>query len=287
MSETPVKSIAITGGASGLGRELALRYARAGWRVAIADRNDERGEATLRELQQTAADAHYQHLDVTDAGAIDAWRDALLSRWGQIDVLINNAGIASHGGVAESSLEDWAAVLDINLMGVVRGCRAFSQVMKQQGHGHIVNIASMAGLIHSPEMASYNASKAAVVALSETMLFELAPFGIGTTVVCPGFFQTNLAESTRSPDAGARDYVNKMLASSELSAADIADQVFSAVAANRFLLLPHKSYRNTFYWKRYLPTLYHRRMADYGIKLAARRQTITITQPQATDGVNE
>ena len=91
MSETPVKSIAITGGASGLGRELALRYARAGWRVAIADRNDERGEATLRELQQTAADAHYQHLDVTDAGAIDAWRDALLSRWGQIDVLINNA----------------------------------------------------------------------------------------------------------------------------------------------------------------------------------------------------
>ncbi|AUM11889.1 SDR family oxidoreductase [Ketobacter alkanivorans] len=267
-----VKVVAITGGASGLGKAMALRYATAGWRVAIADINDERGAETLKELQALTGDAFYQKVDVRDAAAIEAWRDAIIERWGQVDAVINNAGIASHGGIAESSLEDWDFAIDINLMGVVRGCKLFSQVMKQQGFGHIVNIASMAGLIHSPEMNSYNATKAAVVALSETMLFELAPFGIGITVVCPGFFQTNLAESTRSPDNHAQAHVSKMLATSDITADDIADQVFAAVANKQFMLLPHKSYRNTWYWKRFMPTLYNNKMGQYGAKLAAMRQ---------------
>ncbi|MEE2731174.1 SDR family oxidoreductase [Ketobacter sp.] len=270
------KTVAITGGASGLGKAMALRYARAGWGVAIADLNDERGESTLQELNDLCGDACYHHVDVRDAGAIEGWRDAILQRWGHINVVINNAGIASHGGIAESSLEDWDFTIDINLMGVVRGCKFFSQTMKQQGYGHIVNIASMAGLIHSPEMNSYNATKAAVVALSETMQFELAPFGIGVTVVCPGFFQTNLAESTRSPDSHAQAHVSKMLATSDITADDIADQVFNAVDSNQFMLLPHKSYRNTWYWKRFMPSLYNNKMGQYGAKLAAMRR-----QPKA------
>lgn len=266
------KTVAITGGASGLGKAMALRYARAGWGVAIADLNDERGEATQAELNDLCGDACYHHVDVRDASAVAGWRDAILERWGHIHVVVNNAGIASHGGIAESSLEDWDFAIDINLMGVVRGCKFFSQTMKQQGYGHIVNIASMAGLIHSPEMNSYNATKAAVVALSETMLFELAPFGIGITVVCPGFFQTNLAESTRSPDSHAQAHVSKMLATSDITADDIADQVFSAVESNQFMLLPHKSYRNTWYWKRFMPSLYNNKMGQYGVKLAAMRR---------------
>lgn len=266
------KTIAITGGASGLGKAMALRYARAGWGVAIADINDERGAETLQELNNLCGNAFYQNVNVREAEQVEAWRDAIIKRWGHIDVVINNAGIASHGGIAESSLEDWDFAIDINLMGVVRGCKFFSQVMKEQGYGHIVNIASMAGLIHSPEMNSYNATKAAVVALSETMQFELAPFGIGTTVVCPGFFQTNLAESTRSPDAHAQAHVSKMLATSDLTADDIADQVYSAVESNQFLLMPHKSYRNTWYWKRFMPSLYNNKMGQYGAKLAAMRR---------------
>lgn len=269
-----LKTVAVTGGASGLGKAMALRYAKAGWAVAIADLNDERGEATLGELNALCGNASYHRVDVRDASAIEHWRDAIMERWGQIDVVINNAGIASHGGIAESSLEDWDFAIDVNLMGVVRGCKYFSQVMKQQGHGHIVNIASMAGLIHAPEMNSYNATKAAVVALSETMLFELGPFGVGITVVCPGFFQTNLAESTISPDAHAQAHVSKMLATSDITADDIADQVFTAVESNQFMLLPHKSYRNTWYWKRFMPSLYNNKMGQHGAKLAAmRRQT--------------
>ncbi len=267
-----VNTVAITGGASGLGKAMALRYAKAGWAVAIADINDERGQATLQELNNLCGDAIYSNVNVRDADSVAGWRDAILERWGQINVVINNAGIASHGGIAESSLEDWDFTIDINLMGVVRGCKFFSQVMKQQGFGHIVNIASMAGLIHSPEMNSYNATKAAVVALSETMKFELAPFGIGITVVCPGFFQTNLAESTRSPDAHAQAHVSKMLATSDITADDIADQVYTAVENNQFMVMPHKSYRNTWYWKRFMPTLYNNKMGEYGAKLAAMRR---------------
>ena len=122
-----VKTVAITGGASGLGKAMALRYARAGWGVAIADIHEERGAATLQELKDLCGDACYQQVDVRDASAVEAWRDTILERWGHIDVVINNAGIASHGGIAESSLEDWEFTIDINLMGVVRGCKLLPQ----------------------------------------------------------------------------------------------------------------------------------------------------------------
>ncbi|MBR9805054.1 SDR family NAD(P)-dependent oxidoreductase, partial [bacterium] len=206
------------------------------------------------------------------AEQIKSWRDELFADWGYIDVVVNNAGVASHGGIAEGSLEDWDWVIDINLKGVARGCKFFSEAFKQQGHGHVVNIASMAGLIHSPEMASYNAVKAAVVAISETMRFELEPFGIHTTVVCPGFFQTNLAESTRSPDQHAKAHVNKMLATSDISADDIADMIFDGVENKSFYVLPHKAYRKSWLIKRYLPFLYNKQMHALGNKLAAARK---------------
>jgi NAD(P)-dependent dehydrogenase (short-subunit alcohol dehydrogenase family) len=269
---SPQKSVAITGGASGFGKAMALRFAKAGWNVAIADINNERGEETLTKLKALTQNAFYQNVDVRKISDIEQWRDEILKHWGKLDVVINNAGVASHGGIAESPLTDWDWVIDINLMGVVRGCKVFSELFKQQGFGHVVNIASMAGLIHSAEMGSYNASKAAVVALSETMRFELGPYGVGVTVVCPGFFQTNLAESTRSPDAHAQAFMGKMLATSDITADDIADQVFSAVKSNQFMLLPHKSYRHTWYWKRYLPKLYNNKMGKIGAKLASSRQ---------------
>ena len=273
-----IKTVAITGGASGLGKALALRFAQAGWNIAIADLNPARGDETLQEVRSGAPDAFFTLCDVRSASDILHWRDAILARWQRIDVVINNAGVATHGGIERCTEDDWQWVIDINLMGVVRGCKYFTETFKQQGFGHIVNVASMAGLIHSAEMSSYNATKAAVVAISETLRSELKPYGIGVTVVCPGFFQTNLAESTRSPDAGAQKMVSKLLATSTIGADDIADMIYSAIAQGRYMVLPHASYRRMWYLKRFMPFLYDRMMDKIGGKIAIMRsQKKTIT----------
>jgi len=275
------KTVAITGGSSGLGKALALRFARAGWKVAIADINRERGEETLAQLKALAPDTFYQHCDVRNASDVMQWRDAILARWQRIDVVVNNAGVATFGNIDQCSLDDWDWVLDINLMGVVRGCKYFSEVFKQQGFGHIVNVASMAGLVHSPGMSSYNATKAGVVALSETLRGELKPYGIDVTVVCPGFFQTNLAESTRSPDADAKQLVAKMLARSAINADDIANMIFLAIEERKYLVLPHRDYRKIWYLKRFLPFLYTRLMGKIGSKMAHSQKT---RKPLSSEG---
>jgi short-subunit dehydrogenase len=130
--------------------------------------------------------------------------------------------------------------MDINFFGVLRGCQAAVPVMKEQGSGHIVNIASMAGLLNPPGMSSYNVSKAAVVSLSETLVAELQPYGIGISCVCPSFFKTNLGESMRSPDESTSSNLTKLMDNSgELSAEDIAKLIYEAVQNNQYLVLPH------------------------------------------------
>lgn len=252
-----MKRVLITGGASGLGRALAARYALDGWRVLIGDVNAERGRETAAELD---GEVVFRHLDVTDESSLAAARDWLKAEWGGLDVLVNNAGVAAAGRVERIPPEDWDWILDINLMGVVRGCRVFVPLFKRQGSGHVVNIASMAGLLNAPVMANYNVAKAGVVALSETLRFELAPWGIRTTVVCPSFFQTNLHESLRTPEPGMQKTVEKLLASSELDADDVARIIRDAVARGRFLVLPHRAARRAWFFKRYLPWLYNRGM---------------------------
>lgn len=133
--------------------------------------------------------------------------------------------------------EDWQWVLDINLLGVARGCKTITPLFKQQRSGHIVNFASLAGLVNAPMMSSYNATKSAVVGLSETIRIELEPFGIHTSVVCPGFFQTNLAESFRSGDAEMKKVVDKLLASSNITAEDVANDIFNAVQNKTFYVM--------------------------------------------------
>ena len=157
-------------------------------------------------------------------------------------------------------------------MGVVRGCKLFVGLFKQQGYGHVVNIASMAGLIHAPEMNSYKATKAAVVALSETMRVELKPYGIGISVVCPSFFETNLAESARSPDENIQALINKLLAKSNITADDIARDVYDAVKQNMFYVLPHKNDRRYWYLKRHVPAAYFALMDQLGKRIKKTRE---------------
>src|SRR5690606_35148469 len=125
MKRFPEKRIAITGGASGLGKAMALRFAQSGWKVAIADIHDVRGQETLEELRQLGADAFYQRCDVTQVEHLQKLKDMLIQKWGGVDIMVNNAGVATHGPIDTASLDDWDWVVDINLMGVVRGCKLF------------------------------------------------------------------------------------------------------------------------------------------------------------------
>jgi NAD(P)-dependent dehydrogenase (short-subunit alcohol dehydrogenase family) len=269
------RRVFITGGASGLGRALALRYARAGFRVCIGDVHEERGAETLAALRAVAPDAEFVRCDVTREEDLVAVREKLEQRWGGVDVVINNAGVAQAGAIEAVSIEDWRWIIDINLLGVVRGCRVFVPVLKRQQAGHLVNIASMAGLLDVPLMSSYNATKAAVVSLSETLQNELAPHGIGVTVVCPSFFQTNLAESLRTDDPGLRTVMTKLLARSNLTADDVAEAVFRAVEVKEFYVLPHREARAAWRLKRLLPReLYRKAIAKQfrGIQRAAQKE---------------
>lgn len=245
--------IFITGGGSGLGRALAERYARAGWRVCIGDIDDARGAETLAALALAGATAHYLRCDVRQETDLQAAADWLQRQWNGVDVVVNNAGVAVAGGIAEVPIADWQWIIDINLLGVVRGCRAFVPMLRAQGGGHLVNIASMAGLVHPPKMAAYNATKAAVVALSETLKLELAPDHIGVSVVCPAFFRTNLTQSLRAADADVARITQRLVGKAKLGAEPIAQQVFDGVACGDFHILTHTDGKIAWIIKRLAP----------------------------------
>lgn len=231
--------IFITGGSSGLGRALAERYARAGWRVCIGDIDDARGARAVGELRGHGPEVQYLHCDVTGEADLQTAAEWLQAHWGGVDVVVNNAGVAAAGGIAEMPMGDWNWIVDINLLGVVRGCKVFTPLFRAQGHGHFVNIASMAGLVHPPKMAAYNATKAAVVALSETLKLELAPDGIRTSVVCPSFFRTNIANAMRAADPEIEKITHKLVDKARVGAERIADQIFRGVGRGDFHILTH------------------------------------------------
>jgi NAD(P)-dependent dehydrogenase (short-subunit alcohol dehydrogenase family) len=262
----------ITGGASGLGRALAEAYARDGARVCIGDINAARCAETLAALTAMGATAHALTCDVTQESDLRAAADWLQANWGGVDLVFNNAGVADAGGIDEMPLADWAWMIDINLLGVVRGCKTFVPMMKAQGSGHIVNVASMAGLIHPPNMSAYNATKAAVVALSETLQAELHAHGIGVHVVCPAFFRTNLAESVRTGNADMARMTAKLINKSPIGADEIAAAVKTAVARGDFHVLTHPREKRIWLFKRAVPfPIYAAAMRRQMAKMMARR----------------
>lgn len=243
----------ITGGASGLGRAIALRYAREGAQVCIGDVSPQQGVLVEQEICKAGGAGYYVDCDVRRLEDLERVRDDLVARWGGVDVVVNNAGVASAGSIEDTPMADWEWILDINVLGVVRGCKAFTPLFKQQGTGTFVNIASMAGLMLAPMMDSYNVSKAGVIALSETMSQELRGEGIHVSCVCPAFFQTNLTAGMRSVIPGIQGNVAKLMKRSSISAEDVADDIFDAVKSNRFWVLPHVKERRLYLLKRHAP----------------------------------
>lgn len=247
------KRVFVTGGASGLGRAIALRYAREGSRVCIGDINPEQGDVVAKEIEAAGGESCFVECDVRRISDLEKARDAIVEKWGGVDVVVNNAGVASAGGIGESTLTDWDWVLDINLLGVVRGCKVFTPLFKKQGGGAFINVASMAGLMLAPLMGSYNVSKAGVIALSETLHQELREDGISIHCVCPAFFQTNLTSSMRSDIPGIQQSINKLMKRSDLTADDVANDIWRAHKNGNFWVLPHVKERRMWLLKRHAP----------------------------------
>jgi NAD(P)-dependent dehydrogenase (short-subunit alcohol dehydrogenase family) len=278
-SNPPFRSVFITGGASGLGLALARQFAADGWAVAIGDRDS---AALSRVLREDLPAALGMICDVTQEDDLLAARDLLLRRWARIDVVINNAGVAVAGPIEDCSAADWSWIVDTNLLGVARGCRVFTPVLRGQGSGHIVNIASMAALLHPPGMAAYCATKAAVVALSEVMEAELAGSGVAVSVVCPAFFRTGLACTSRASSTALQAAIEQLVAGAAIGADEIATRVRAGLADRRFLILTHPFEQRIWWLKRWLPhPWFHRLMMRAMARELARRARAAGALPAA------
>ena len=180
----------VTGGASGIGAAMSLELAANGVEIVIADRQASLGESVAQAIRERGGKANVAEVDVRELASVKRVVDDTMKRSGRIDYLFNNAGIAVGGEVESYSIEDWTDVFDVNLKGVVNGIQAVYPLMIEQKSGHIVNTASMAGLVSTVGEASYGATKHAVVSLSKTMRIEGARHGVKVSVLCPGAIKT-------------------------------------------------------------------------------------------------
>ncbi|MGH3624368.1 MAG: SDR family NAD(P)-dependent oxidoreductase [Sciscionella sp.] len=203
----------VTGAAQGLGRAIAAELAGRGVSVVLADLQDEAVHLAAEEIGGDGGTVWPAVVDVADADAVAGLAERALERFGRIDLVVNNAGIAPHEGTPlwEADLSHWRRVVDVNVFGVVHGVRAFVPHLVAAGRGHVVNIASLAGLAGTPLSASYGVTKHAVVALSEALRAELDLLGhpIGVTVVCPGYIRTPMVEGMRDMTA-MRDLAQRL-----------------------------------------------------------------------------
>ncbi len=253
----------ITGGASGIGLGLARRLGAEGMHVVIGDVERPALDAAVADLTAAGVDVVGVSCDVTDADQMQSLADTTMDRFGAVHVFCNNAGVGGGGLSWETPLSMWDWVLGVNLWGVIHGIRSFVPILVQQDAAHIVNTASVAGLVAAPMMGPYNASKHAVVALSETLHHEFAIVGTAArvSVLCPGWVRTNIATSERNrpapagagsaSDAGdvvgmdaeqqtelGRQVLAGMIANG-MQPDDVAAQVVDAIRAERFWVLTH------------------------------------------------
>lgn len=255
MEELSGKVAVVTGAASGIGLALARGFVGQGMRVVLADIESDALDKAVADLPE-GADVVGLVCDVSDPEAVEGLRDAALDHFGAVHVVCNNAGVSTGGPVWSHSPADWEWVLGVNLYGVVNGVRAFTPLLIEQGEGHIVNTASMAGLTSPPFMGVYNVTKHAVVTLSETLYGDLqlaGATGVGVSVLCPGWVRTRIHEAGRNrpdgdgaseaersqlADPAMREYIASVIAGG-LDPDDVAATVIEAIRTDRFYILTH------------------------------------------------
>jgi NAD(P)-dependent dehydrogenase (short-subunit alcohol dehydrogenase family) len=258
MNDFKGRTAVVTGAASGIGRALAERFAAEGMKIVLADVE----EAPLREAEESLLERGVEAIGVrTDVRKLESIQELerrAVEAFGKVHVLCNNAGVGTGGLTWQMTNDDWEWVVGVDLWGVIHGVRTFLPRMLEHGEeGHIVNTASMAGLLAGPFMSAYNVSKFGVVALSETLFHELKMMGdkIGISVLCPGFVNTNIGESSRNrpaelsetvemvADPARREMFQQMLASG-MPPPELAGIVFDAVKSRRFYILTHPEFKD-------------------------------------------
>lgn len=263
MEELTGRVAVVTGGASGIGLALARRFGAAGMRVAVGDVEQETLAAAVHTLRSDGIDAIGIGTDVRDPASVDALRDEALDAFGAIHVVCNNAGVLAAGLAWDLSPAQWDWVIGVNLLGVANGIRSFVPGLIAQGEGHVVNTSSAAGLTTTPMGGSYNASKAAVVALTETLFHDLhavGASGVGVSVLCPSFVSTRIVDSDRNAPGAfkaewdpsservrqleeMRDLWRGLLATG-MDPDEVADDVVEAIRNNRFYIITHEETRS-------------------------------------------
>ena len=260
MEEFKGKVAVITGAGSGFGREFARTGAALGMKLALADIQADALEQTRVELEGQGAQVIARVTDVSDGGQVEALAAATMDAFGGVHLLFNNAGIGTAGLIWENSVRDWEWSLGVNLWGVIHGVRAFTPLMLAAAkadpayRGHIVNTASMAGLLNQPNLGAYNVSKHAVVSLSETLFHDLSLVTdqVHCSVLCPYFIPTGIHQSHRNRPADlanatpptrsqlvAQAMISKAVTSGKLTAAEMAGRTFEAIRAQAFYIVSH------------------------------------------------
>ena len=253
------KTAVLTGAGSGFGLECARIGARLGMNLVLADVQADALERSAAEMRAAGAQVLSMQVDVSQAAQVDALAAATKERFGAPHFVFNNAGVGSAGLIWENTLKDWDWVLGVNLMGVVHGVRAFTPMMLEAAAqdpawtGHIVNTASMAGMVNMPNMGIYNVSKHAVVSLTETLYQDLSLVTdqVSASVLCPFFVPTGIHQSHRNRPEGMADekptrsqiigqaMSEKAVTSGKVTASEVAQMVFDAMASNRFYVFSH------------------------------------------------
>jgi NAD(P)-dependent dehydrogenase (short-subunit alcohol dehydrogenase family) len=246
MEELTGRIAVVTGAGSGIGRALALRLGEAGMRVVAADIDEGSLDDVVGELASKGVEAIGTVTDVSRGEEVERLAQRTLEMFGGVDVVCNNAGIGGGGMVAGFDVDQWSRVIEVDLWGVLHGMRVFLPLLIEQGEGHVVNTASVAGLLAAPFMGPYAVSKFGVLAISESAFYELAMLapGVGISVLCPGWVKTNIAASALGGNEGdpqgelireaLRNYVE-----SGMDPAEVADQVVKAILSRQFYILTH------------------------------------------------
>ncbi len=265
----PNKRAFITGAASGLGKEFGKALAQDGWTMGIVDINQEQLVIASREFESLGGQTISYHLDVSDRIKYQQVASDFLSKAGGIDLLFNNAGVGDGGVFEEYSLDNWEWMTRINQYSVIYGCHFFIPAFKKQKSGHILNTASLAAITCSPTMGAYNVTKAAVVAISETLYGELMDFGVKVSCIQPAYFKTNIAQNARGGEL-VKKTTQFFIDHSGLEAKDVAEEILHRAGKGEFYIILPKQASKMWRQKRFAPTWF-RRMVKEKFMAAARK----------------
>ena len=251
----PNKRAFITGGGGGLGRGMSLALAKDGWTIGITDINPTALEESKKILEQAGGKIYTYQFDVSKRDDYKKAFDDYIAKTRGLDLLINNAGVGDGGLFGEYDLANWEWITGINQMAAIYGSHFATPVMKKQRSGHIISIASAAGLANMPNMSMYNVTKSAVISLMETLYAELYGAGISVSVVCPTFFRSNIMQFHKG-DEDSKKIGETIIKRAKYSADEIADYILTQAGKNKFYILHPWQAKMVYYLRRFVPNLF-------------------------------